>query len=692
MSRFLLLLFIVPSFYVACGYDKSDSGPKLVNSKIASADVPVVLDTFADLQILHYDLPGWDQLDLRQKTFIYYLSEAALAGRDIIYDQHCKYNLAVRKTIEAICNTYKGDRKSANWQKFETYAKRVWVSSGIHHHYNETKIMPAFDQAYFIELVQQSDATALPLRNNETPQTLIAQLGPVIFDNAYLAKRTSKDDNVDVIKQSAVNFYDNVTTEQVDTFYKKRVKAAGENAPMIGLNSKLVSLGGTLQELVWQAGEGHLYGTALTKIVENLEKSIPFADNDQQKKAIGLLVEYFKTGDLRKFDQYNMAWVKDTASTIDFINGFIEVYHDPKGYKGDFEAVVQYNDPDATQKMAVVSRNAQYFEDNSTIPKQYKKAKVTGISYRVINVAMEGGDCAPATPIGINLPNSNWIRELYGSKSVSLNNIEEAYEKAGGALATAEFAHDAQEVEYAKKYAGVCGKMHTALHEVIGHASGQLKPGVAEPNVTLQQYASTLEEARADLVALYYMPDPQLVQWGLLPDQEAYKAEYDQYIRNALLQQLRRLSPNDNIEEDHMRNRHLVASWAFEKGKKDSVIVRVQRDGKTYYDIRDYVKLRALFGQLLSDIQRIKSEGSYQLARQLVETHGVKVQPEVVKQVKARYAGLSTKPYSAFVQPRLIAVRDAQGNITEVRVQKEPDFVQQMLRYGKEYSFLPTYN
>jgi dipeptidyl-peptidase-3 len=691
MLRFLFFFGII-SLCNACSQDQVKSGPKAANQRIASAPDRIVLDTFADLQILHYELPGWEQLDLRQKTFIYYLSEAALAGRDIIYDQHCKYNLAVRKTIEAIYNTYKGDRKTANWKHFETYAKRVWVSNGIHHHYSETKILPDFDQAYFIELVQQSDAGALPLRTNETPQTLIARLGPVIFDKGYLAKRTNKDDRVDIIQQSAVNFYENVTADQVDEFYQKKIKAAGDKAPMFGLNSKLVFLNGTLQELVWRAGEGHLYGAALQKVVENLEKALPFAENDQQKKAMGLLIEYFKTGDLRTFDDYNIVWLQDTASTIDFINGFIEVYHDPKGYKGDFEAVVQYNDPDATRKMAIVSKNAQYFENNSTIPKEYKRDNVQGISYRVINVAMEGGDCAPATPIGVNLPNSNWIREDYGSKSVSLNNIEDAYGKAGGALAVAEFAHDPQEVEYSKKYAEVCGKMHTALHEVIGHASGRLKSGVPEPNVTLKHYSGTLEEARADLVALYYMPDPQLVEWGLLPDREAYKTEYDNYIRNGLLQQLRRLDVGADIEEDHMRNRHLVAAWAFEKGKKDSVIVRVERNGETYYDIRNYAKLRTLFGQLLSDIQRIKSEGSYQLARQLVETYGVKVQPDLVRQVKARYAGLATKPYSAFVQPRFVAVRDAQGNITEVRVEKEWDFVQQMLRYGREYGFLPLYN
>lgn len=684
-----LLLFGAALFLtVSCGQKKAD----VPGETTPPPTDKVLLDTFADLQILRYELPGWDKLDLRQKTFIYYLSEATLAGRDIIYDQHCAYNLAVRKTLEGIFESYKGDRNAADWKAFEVYAKRVWFSNGIHHHYNELKILPGFSREYFTTLVQNADPGKLPLAAGENADALIAKLVPVIFDPAVLAKRTNKDKGVDVIKQSAVNFYEGVTADQVDNFYKKQLAAAGVNPPSFGLNSKLVGdQSGQLTEKVWKAGEGNMYGKAIDKIVENLEKAIPFAENDQQKKVIGLLVEYYKSGDLRKFDEYNIAWVKETESTIDFINGFIEVYHDPKGYKGDWEACVQYNDPDATAKMAIVSKNAQYFEDNSTIPAAYKKKEVQGVSYRVINVAMEGGDCAPSTPIGINLPNSNWVREL-GSKSISLNNIENAYGKAGGALATAEFANDAEEIENARKYGEACGKMHTALHEVIGHASGQLKKGVAEPNVTLSQYSSTLEEGRADLVALYFMPDPKLVEWGLMPDANAYKAEYDNYIRNGLLQQLRRLPPGADIEEDHMRNRQLVAAWAFEKGKKDNVIVREERNGKTYYDIRDYAKLRELFGQLLSEIQRIKSEGDYNAAHELVETYGVKTDAATGKQVKARYAALPTKAYSGFVQPKLVAVKDAAGNITDVKVELELDFVQQMLRYGKEYSFLPVNN
>lgn len=685
-----LALLCLGLFTLVSCQQKTD---KSAENTTLPADDRVVLDTFADLQILRYDLPGWDQLSLRQKTFIYYLGEATLAGRDIIYDQHCKYNLAVRKTIEAIYSTYNGDRNSSNWKAFEVYAKRVWFSNGIHHHYNEIKFLPGIEAAYFAELVKNSDAKALPLLPNEDANILIAKLTPVIFDPAILGKRTNKEEGIDIIKESAVNFYENISAVQVDEFYKKKLQAAGKKAPMLGLNSKLIAdAQGNITELVWRAGANNMYGVAIDKIVTNLEKAVPFAENDQQKKAIGLLIEYYKTGDLKKFDEYNIAWVQDTSSTIDFINGFIEVYHDPKGYKGDYEAMVQYNDPDATKKMAIVSQHAQYFEDNSTIPAEYKRDTVKGVSYRVINVAMEGGDCAPSTPIGVNLPNSNWIKEDYGSKSISLNNIENAYGKAGGAAAVAEFANDPEEVELAKKYAEICGKMHTALHEVIGHASGHLKPGIKEPHVTLKHYASTLEEGRADLVALYFMADPKLVEWGLMPNTEAYKAEYDTYLRNGMIQQLRRIQPGDNIEEDHMRNRLLVASWVFEKGKAENVVVKEVRDGKTYLDIRDYAKLRVLFGQLLSEIQRIKSEGDFTAASKLVEAYGVKVDAALVKEVKARYSTLPTKAYSGFVQPRLVPVTDAKGNITDIKVETELDFVKQMLRYGKEYGFLPVYN
>ena len=681
---FLLLLLI--GLITACQPKNSDNETA---GNETGDETSVVLDTFADLQILRYELPGWDKLSLRQKTLIYHLSEAALAGRDIIYDQHCKYNLTVRKTLEAIYNTYEGERSGEEWDAFETYAKRVWFSNGIHHHYNESKMIPGCSQEYFTSLIKGSDEAELPL-DGQSVDELVSTAMKVMYDPTYMAKRTNKDKGVDIVMESAVNFYDGVTTAEVETFYGDMLKAAGKNPPLVGLNSKLVKENGELREIVWKSGG--MYGPAIDKVCEHLEAAIPFAENDQQKKTIELLVKYYRSGDLKDFDAYNIAWVKDTEGSIDFINGFIEVYHDPKGFKADWESVVQYDDPDATEKMAIVSKNAQYFEDNSTIMDEHKKESVKGVSYRVINVAMEGGDCAPSTPIGINLPNSNWIREQAGSKSISLNNIENAYSKAGGSLSTAEFAHDEEEIRISKAYGEACGKMHTALHEVIGHASGKLNPGIPEPNITLKQYSSTLEEARADLVALYFMPDPKLIEMGVMPNEEAFKAEYDRYIRNGLFQQLRRINPGDDLEEDHMRNRQLVAAWAFEKGAEENVIEKVERDGKTYYDIKDYTKLRDLFGQLLREIQRIKSEGDYESANALVEGYGVKVNPEDVKQVKARYASLNTKAYSGFVQPKLVPVMGEDGSITDVKVEVETDFIKQMLRYGKEYNFLPVNN
>jgi dipeptidyl-peptidase III len=689
--KFHHFLFFCLALFLFSQCKNNGDKPAMVDTAINTLTDKVILDTFADIQILRYELPGFNELNLRQKTLIYYLSEAAAAGRDIIYDQHCKYNLAIRKTHEAIYNTYKGDRTTEDWKKFEEYAKRVWFSNGIHHHYNETKFAPRFTTDYYISLIKGCDVAALPLLPNETPNNLMAKIFPVIFEATNFAKRTNKEEGVDVIATSAVNFYDNITAAEVDKFYQDKIKVAGKNPPMFGLNSKLINTKTALVEQVWKAGQGNMYGMAIDKIVYWLEKATTVAENEQQKTAMLLLIDFYKTGDLKKFDEYNIAWVKDTESTVDFINGFIETYHDPKGYKGDFEANVQYNDPEATKKMAIVSANAQYFEDNSTIMKEHKKEKVTGVSYRVINVAYEGGDCAPATPIGINLPNSNWIREI-GSKSVSLVNIENAYSKAGGAAATLEFANDPEEIELSKKYGEACGKMHTALHEVIGHASGKMNPGISEPNVTLKQYAATLEEGRADLVALYFMPDPKLIEFGLMPTADAYKAEYDGYIRNGMLTQLRRIKPGGNIEEDHMRNRLLVSQWAIEKGQKDNVITKEVHNGKTYYDIKDYAKLREIFGQLLREIQRIKSEGDFKSAKAMVETYGVKVPAEMVTEVRNRFSSLPTKPFGGFVQPRLVPTLDKNGNVTDVKVEIEYDFVKQMLRLGKEYAFLPIYN
>jgi dipeptidyl-peptidase III len=649
-----------------------------------------VVDTFADLQVLRYDVPGFEELTLQQKTLIYYLSQATLAGRDIIFDQNCRYNLAVRRTCEAILQNEKIDRSTPDFKKFEVYARRVFFSNGIHHHYNEVKIQPEYSQNWFENAVKSTDLTNLRLSTNETGAAFLAKISPVIFDPKIMAKRVNKDENADIIAASSCNFYENLTAAEVDAFYGK-VKGTGEkHAPSYGLNSKLIKDAHGISEQVYRIHG--MYSGALENVVNWLEKAVSVAENDQQRKALSILVEYYKTGDLKKWDEYCINWVLDTASVVDYTNGFIEVYHDPKGYKGDWQSYICYSDPDATQKMSIISRNAQWFEDNGPIQNQYKKQSVKGISYRVINVAQEGGSCAPGTPIGENLPNAEWIREDFGSKSFSFNNIISAYGKVGGVSALNEFANDAEEIARAKKYGEATDKMHTALHEVLGHASGRLKEGVAEPAVTLKNYYSTLEEGRADLFALYYMPDPKVVALGVLPDAEAYKAEYDNYIRNGMMQQLRRVPLGANIEEDHMRNRQMVAAWAFEKGQKDGVITREKRDGKTFFDIKDYTKLRALFGQLLSEIQRIKSEGDFAAGKALVEGYGVKVDAELHKEVKNRFAALPNKPFSGFVQPRLVPVTDASGKITDVKIEATTDFLKQQLEFGKNWSFLPTFN
>ncbi len=662
--------------------------PNWPGGQKTAAETPVsqastVVDTFADLQVLRYDVPGWEQLSLQQKTLIYYLSQATLAGRDIVFDQDCRWNLSVRKRLEQMLANPKIDRSTADGAAFERYAKRVFFSNGIHHHYNEVKIQPEFSRDWFVKAASEgvSDKPELEAIN---------QVAEAIFNPNVAPKRVSKDAGIDIVKASASNFYEGVTAKEVDDFYAKLKSSGVKDAPSYGVNSKLVKTPNGIVEQVWKSGG--MYGAAIDKIVFWLEKAVTVAENPQQAKALSLLIDFYKTGDLKTWDQYCIEWVRDTASTVDYTNGFIEVYHDPKGYRADWQGYVCYADPDATKKMSIISRNAQWFEDNGPIPAVYKKKAVKGISYRVINVAQEGGSCAPATPIGENLPNQEWIREAHGSKSFSFNNIIAAYGKVGGASALSEFANDVEEIERGKKYGEATDKMHTALHEVLGHASGRLKDGVPEPAVTLKNYYSTLEEGRADLFALYYMPDPKLVELGVLPDAEAYKAEYDNYIRNGMMQQLRRLPLGANIEEDHMRNRQMVAKWCYEKGQKDGVIAMEKRNGKTYFDIKDYAKLRVLFGQLLSGIQRIKSEGDFEAGKALVEGYGVKVDPELHKEVKARFAALPNKPFSGFTQPELVPVTDAAGKIIDVKVNPVTNFLQQQLDFGKNWAFLPVFN
>lgn len=647
-----------------------------------------VTDQFADLQILRYQVPAFDELTTKQKELVYYLYQAALSGRDIIYDQKYKHNLRIRRTLEAIAKGYQGGRNSTDFKNFMTYAKRVWFSNGIHHHYSNKKILPEISPEYFAKLVNNSTAE-FPLLGNETKQNLIDALTPIIFDPDLDAKAINVDPGIDNIEASANNFYEGVTLSEVEDFYGNK-PVDSERPVMHGLNSKLVKEDGRLVEKVYRI-DG-MYGAAIEQIVYWLENAANVAENDLQRAALLKLIEFYRTGDLKTFDEYNVLWVQDTSSTVDVINGFIEVYGDAIGLKGAYESVVSIKNPEATRRMKTLEQNAQWFEDNAPIMDQHKKDNVTGISYKVISVVVESGDAAPSTPIGINLPNSNWIRKEYGSKSVSLGNINDAYEEASASSgALEEFVLTEELRERARKYGTLASNMHTALHEVIGHGSGQLEPGVAGQGETLKNYSSTLEEARADLVALYYITDPKLVELGLLPSEEAGMAEYDGYIRNGLMLQLRRIEPGDNIEQAHMRNRQLVASWVYEKGKADSVIEKIVRDGKTYFAINDYDKLRRLFGELLKEIQRIKSQGDYDAGKNLVETYGVTVDQELLAEVRDRYKNISTAPYSGFIQPRLALQMDG-DSLVDVTIDYPDDFVAQMLEYGEKYSFLPDYN
>ncbi|MDR0801958.1 dihydrofolate reductase [Fluviicola sp.] len=654
----------------ACGSKEKSTEPE---EKTTSGETTV--ERFADIQILRFEVPSWNKLSLKQKELVYYLSMAGLAGRDINYDQNNRFNLEIRRTLEAIHEKYTGDKTSADWKKFDTWSKQVFFSNGIHHHYSMDKIKPAFSKAYFTSLMKA-------VQHNLSPEALEA-----IFNPNLEKKRKVKDPNVDMIVASANNFYGKgVTQKMVEDFYKGK---ADPNDPMpveLGLNSTLVLKNGKLVEEVWKSGGK--YGQAIDQIIYWLKKAVNVAENDQQANALKVLIDYYKTGSLKKWDEYNVLWATATKGDIDYINGFIEVYGDALGKRANFESIVQINDFDASKRMAVIAQNAQWFEDNSPLMPEHKKKKVVGVSYKVVEVASESGDAAPSTPIGVNLPNNNWIRQMHGSKSVSLGNLIEAYNKAGGPALTEEFAYDQEEIDRAKKYAAIAGKMHTALHEVIGHASGQINAGVGQPAETLQNYASTLEEARADLVGLYYIMDPKMVELGLIESLEVGKAEYDGYIRNGLMTQLQRLEPGQNLEEEHMQNRQLISAWVFEKGQKDKVIEKVVRNGKAYYEIKDYNKLRTLFGDLLREIQRIKSEGDYKAGKDLVETYGVKVDPKIHAEVLKRVKPLDIAPYSGFVYPVFIPIMDSNGKIKDIKMENNQGFIEQMLDYGKNNSFL----
>ena len=663
------------------------SGSKTTTAEADKFDYTV--EQFADLQILRYRVPGFENLSLQQKELVYYLTEAALQGRDILFDQNGKYNLRIRRTLEAVYTGYKGDKNTPNFKAMEVYLKRVWFSNGIHHHYGSEKFVPGFAPEFFKEAVLSVDASTLPLAEGQTVEQLCDELSPVIFDPTVMPKRVNQAAGEDLVLTSACNYYDGVTQKEAEDFYNAMKDPKDETPVSYGLNSRLVKENGKIQEKIWKVGG--LYGQAIDKIVYWLKKAEGVAENPEQKAVIAELIKFYETGDLKTFDEYAILWVKDLNSLVDFVNGFTESYGDPLGMKASWESLVNFKDMEATHRTEIISGNAQWFEDHSPVDKLFKKDEVKGVSAKVITAAILAGDLYPATAIGINLPNSNWIRSHHGSKSVTIGNITDAYNKAAhGNGFNEEFVYSDTELQLIDKYADLTGELHTDLHECLGHGSGKLLPGV-DPDA-LKAYGSTIEEARADLFGLYYVADPKLVELGLTPNADAYKAEYYTYLMNGLMTQLVRIEPGNNVEEAHMRNRQLIARWVFEKGAADKVVELVKKDGKTYVVVNDYEKLRALFGELLSEIQRIKSTGDYQGAHDLVENYAVKVYPALHAEVLERYKKLNLAPYKGFVNPKYEAVVDAAGKITDVKVTYDEGYAEQMLRYSKDYSNLPSIN
>jgi dipeptidyl-peptidase-3 len=649
-------------------------------SKTKEVPFEYIVDQFADIKVLRYQIPGWENLTLNEQKLVYYLTQAGTSGRDIMWDQHYKYNLKIRKALEQIYQNYKGDKTTGDWKNFEIYLKRVWFSNGIHHHYSNDKIKPQFSKNYFEKLLVSTKTSLSPA------------IVEIIFNDVD-SKRVNLDESKGLLEGSAINFYDKgITAKEVEEFYAKMKSPDPAKPYSFGLNSKLTrNSNGQLEEKVWKS-KG-MYGSAIDKIIFWLEKAKGVAENKKQADALGLLIDFYKTGSLKTWDDYNIAWLQATEGNIDYINGFVEVYNDPLGYRGSYEGIVQIKDFDMSAKMEVVSKNAQWFEDNSPLLPNHKKKNVVGISYKTVIVAGESGDSSPSTPIGVNLPNADWIRAAYGSKSVSLGNIIESYNKSGGKGRLQEFANDDEEIELAKKYGEIGDKLHTALHEVVGHASGQINPGVGTPKETLKSYASTLEEGRADLVGLYYAYSPKLQELGLVDDWKKMGMEsYDSYIRNGLMTQLIRLELGANIEEAHMRNRQWVSAWVFEKGQKDNVIEKLTRNGKTYFNITDYDKLHELFGELLREVQRIKSEGDYEAGKSLVENYGVKVNQQLHAEVLERNKQFTSPPYSGFVNPILVPKLNKKGNIISIEVKQPKTFAEQMLSYSRNFSFLPLEN
>ena len=647
------------------------------------------VEQFADLQILRYRAPGFEDLSLKQKELVYYLTEAALQGRDILFDQNGKYNLTIRRMLEAVYTGYKGDKNTPDFKAMEVYLKRVWFSNGIHHHYGSEKFVPGFTPEFFRQAVQSVDAATLPLVEGQTVEQLCEEVFPVIFDPTVMPKRVNQAAGEDLVLTSACNYYDGVTQQEAEDFYNALKNPQDETPVSYGLNSRLVKEDGKIQEKVWKVGG--LYGQALEKIVYWLKKAEGVAETPEQKAVIAKLMEFYETGDLKTFDEYAILWVKDLNSRIDFVNGFTESYGDPLGMKASWESLVNFKDLEATQRTELISGNAQWFEDHSPVDGQFKKEKVKGVSAKVITAAILAGDLYPATAIGINLPNANWIRSHHGSKSVTIGNITDAYNKAAhGNGFNEEFVYSDAELQLIDKYADVTDELHTDLHECLGHGSGKLLPGV-DPDA-LKAYGSTIEEARADLFGLYYVADPKLVELGLTPSADAYKAQYYTYLMNGLMTQLVRIEPGNNVEEAHMRNRQLIARWVYEKGAAEKVVELVKKDGKTYVVINDYEKVRDLFGRLLAEIQRIKSTGDYAGAHDLVEAYAVKVDPALHAEVLERYKKLNLAPYKGFVNPKYEVVTDADGTITDVTVTYDEGYAEQMLRYSKDYSTLPSVN
>ena len=636
-------------------------------------------EQFEDIKVLRYQIPGFDQLSLQQKKLVYFLTEAGLAGRDIMYDQNYRHNLSIRRALEKVYVNYKGNRDTEDWNNFEVYLKRIWFANGIHHHYSNDKFDPNFSRDYLNRLL------------SETGSELNSEAFEVIF-NDIDSKKVNRDASKGLVLGSAVNFYgEDVTENDVDNFYSS-LKSPDPKKPLsLGLNSKLVREDGKLIEKVYRVGG--MYSSSIEKIIYWLEKAKEVAENQKQEKGLELLIKYYKTGDLKTWDDYNVAWVEATDGDVDYINGFIEVYNDPKGYRGSYESVVQIKDFEMSKKMSAISNEAQWFENNSTIMDEHKKKNVVGISYNTVNVAGESGDASPSTPIGINLPNANWIRANHGSKSISLGNILYAYGQAGSTGRLEEFAYSKEEIELEKKYGKDSDNLHTALHEVIGHASGQIVEGVGTPKETLKSYASSLEEARADLVGLYFIPDKKMESLGIAESAEDMgRTSYDGYIRNGLVTQLIRIKLGNDVEQSHMRNRQMVSKWVYERGKSENVIEKINRDGKTFFVINDYLRLRELFGELLREVQRIKSEGDFEAGKNLIETYGVKIDQDLHEEILKRNEKFNSAPYSGFINPVLIPLYNSDNEIVDITVTQPKDFASQMIDYAEKYTTLPNYN